>query len=140
MVKELIRNGQALDKFKALVKAQGGDVSCIEKPEKLPSARFVEPVYSTQSGYLEMVNPKTIAEATILMGAGRSKKTDPIDHRVGVYAHCKVGDRVEAGKLLFTIHFEDKEKMDEARYQLLSSIRLSESPVEPLPLFYDVIV
>jgi pyrimidine-nucleoside phosphorylase len=140
IVKDLIKNGKALDKFKVLVKAQGGDVSYIEKPEKLPSARIVEPVNSTQSGYLAMVNPKTIAEATILMGAGRSKKTDPIDHRVGVYSHCKVGDRVDAGTLLFTIHAEDGQKMEQVKDQLLSSIRLSASPVEPLPLFYDVII
>jgi pyrimidine-nucleoside phosphorylase len=140
MVKNLINNGKALDKFKLLVKAQGGDVSYIEKPEKLPTASFLEPVLSSQSGYLAMINPKTIAEATILMGAGRSKKTDPIDHRVGVITHCKVGDHVDAGTQLFTIHAEDRQKVDDVKRQLLSSIRLSAAPVEPLPLFYDVIM
>lgn len=140
IVSDLISNGKALEKLKTLVKAQGGDVSFIEKPEKLPSARVVEPVHSTQCGYLAMVNPKIIAEATILMGAGRSKKTDRIDHRVGVYTHCKVGDFVDAGTLLFTIHAEDEQKINEVKDQLLSSIRFSASPVEPLPLFYDVIL
>lgn len=140
MAENVIRSGQALDKFKQLVKAQGGDVSYIEKPEKLPQAKLIEPVLSTRAGYLSMVNAKTIAEATILMGAGRSKKSDPINHAVGVYVHCKVGDHVEKGEKLFTIHSDNDAQMDDVRKALHSSINFSDSKVTPLPLFYDVIL
>lgn len=136
---EMIGNGRALEKFKQLVSAQGGDVSYIEIPEKLPHAKIIEPVFSTQSGYLSTVNAKSIAEATILMGAGRSKKSDPINHAVGIYTYCKVGDHVAKGQQLFSIHSDDEGILQEVKNRLNSSVSFSEAVVNPLPLFYDVI-
>ena len=86
-----------------------------------------------------MVNAKTVAEAAILMGAGRAKKGDPIDYGVGVLVHCKVGDEIKKGKLLFTIHANDKKKFEQAKNILYSALQVQDSLCEPLPLFYDVI-
>ncbi len=80
-----------------------------------------------------------IGEAAVILGAGRAKKGDPIDHAVGLLVHHKVGDPVQAGDPLFTIYANDPEKLASARVMCLDSLQWSDAPVEPLPLFYGVI-
>ena len=139
LAEQIIKSGDAWKKFRQLVEAQGGDVRVIDQPQLLPHPNIIEPVLSQESGYLSMVNAKTVAEAAILMGAGREKKGDPIDYGVGVLVHCKVGDEINKGKLLFTIHANDKKKSDQAKNILYSALKVQDSPCKPLPLFYDVI-
>jgi len=139
LAEQILKSGDAWKKFRQLVQAQGGDVSAIDQPQLLPHAKIIEPVFSQDSGYLSMVNARTVAEAAILMGAGRAKKGDPIDYGVGVLAHCKVGEEIKKGELLFTIHANDEKKLDQVKTILYSAIKVQDSPCKPLPLFYDVI-
>jgi pyrimidine-nucleoside phosphorylase len=73
------------------------------------------------------------------LGAGRARKGDTIDHAVGIMVHRKVGDRVEQGEPLFTIHANDSDKADSAVIKTLSAYQWSDKPVKPLPLFYGVV-
>jgi len=139
MAEKVLRNGRALDRFKDLVKAQGGDVSYVEKPERLPNARIKEPVLASRSGYLHEINARLIGETVVLLGAGRAKKGDLIDHAVGTIIHHKVGDWVEEGMPLFTIHANHNSTLDEVRKGLLEAHKIREGPTEPLPLFYGVV-
>jgi pyrimidine-nucleoside phosphorylase len=136
MAEKSISDGSALEKLRVLVQAQGGDVSYIDDTTKFPKAAFVEDVKSPQSGYLSEVQARTVGEAAVTLGAGRAKKSDPVDHAVGFLIHHKVGDRVEAGEPLFTIHANDESKLAEAREAGLAAHQFSEVPVERLPLFY----
>ncbi len=131
--------GQGWERFKALVAAQGGDVSYIENPDRLPAAALVETTFADRSGYLKAIHARTVGETAVLLGAGRSKKEDVIDHSVGVVVHHKVGDKVEVGEPLFTIHAAHQATLQEARPRLLEAHVWSDEPVEPLPLFYGVI-
>ena len=70
------------------------------------------------------------------LGAGRAKKTDPVDHAVGFVIHKKVGDKVEKGEALFTVHAEDETKLAEARASVLGAFSFSNEVITPLPLFY----
>lgn len=139
LAEQILKSGDAWKKFRQLVKAQGGDLNVIDQPQLLPHAKIIEPVISQDSGYLSIVNAKTVAEATILMGAGRAKKGDPINYGVGVLVHCKVGDEIKKGKLLFTIHADDKQKLEQVKSILFSALHFQDAPCKPLPLFYDVI-
>jgi pyrimidine-nucleoside phosphorylase len=134
---EAIASGAAFEKFRVLVQAQGGDVTYVDKPAKFPKAKFIEVVKADREGYLALVHARVIGEASVALGAGRTKKGDPIDHAVGFLIHPKVGDRVQKGEPLFTIHADDQGKLMEARQAVLSAFRWSDSPVDPLPLFYD---
>ena len=136
MAEKSIADGSAFEKFRVLVEAQGGDVSYVDDPSKFPHAQYVEVVEASQSGYLAQIQARTIGEAAVGLGAGRARKTDPIDHTVGFIIHHKVGDYVERGDPLFTIHANDKEKMDEARKAVFSAHTISDEAVERLPLFY----
>ena len=132
-----ISDGSAFAKFRQLVVAQGGDVSFVDNPEKLPKAQLVEEVTAPISGYLEQVRAREVGEASVALGAGRAKKGDPVDHAVGLVIHCKVGDRVEAGQPLFTVHASDEKKMNEAKEAVLGAHVIGDLPVPPLPLFYE---
>jgi len=134
-----LHNGQAWERFRALVAAQGGDVSCIEDPKRLPTARFIRQFMAPQAGYLSQIHARLVGEATVILGSGRERKGDPIDHAVGVIIHRKVGDKVDAGDLLFTVHANDENLLETAGKEILAAHRWSETSVEPLPLFYGAI-
>jgi pyrimidine-nucleoside phosphorylase len=137
MAEKAIADGTAFDKFRILVEAQGGDPGYVDDVSKLPQARLVESVKSPWTGWLQQVNARTVGEASVSLGAGRSRKTDAIDHAVGILVHRKVGDRVEKGEPLFTIHANDERRAAEARHQVLSAHVFTDEPVPALPLFYE---
>jgi pyrimidine-nucleoside phosphorylase len=128
---------RAIETFRTLVEAQGGDVSYVDDPDKLPKARHIEVVESPESGYLEQVQARILGEAAVALGAGRTKKGDPVDHAVGFVIHYKVGDKVEKGQPLFTVHANDERLLAEARQAVLAAHRWSAAPVAALPLFYE---
>lgn len=136
MAEAAIASGAALEKLRVLVEAQGGDVSYVDDIGKFPRAKFVETVKAPRSGFVSQVHARAVGEAAVALGAGRTKKSDPIDHAVGFVIHKKVGDRVEAGEPLFTVHANDAAKLAEARQAVLNAYIFSDVKVEPLPLFY----
>jgi pyrimidine-nucleoside phosphorylase len=136
---QLLDSGQAWEKFKALVRAQDGDVDMIEHPERLPRARWVKDVPATGSGYVAGMNAAEIGLTSVKLGAGRAKKGDAIDYAVGLIVHRKVGDPMKAGEALFTIHANDAGKLASAEKRLIGAVEWSDEPVEPRPLFYGVI-
>jgi pyrimidine-nucleoside phosphorylase len=105
----------------------------------LPQARFVKAVTAPRSGYLAGLDAAEIGLTSADLGAGREKKGDPIDHAVGIVVHHKVGEASEAGEALFTVHANDEAKLESARGRLLAAVEWSDTPVEPLPLFYGVV-
>jgi pyrimidine-nucleoside phosphorylase len=119
-----------------LVQAQGGDVSYVDDVSRFPQAKIIEEVKAPQNGSISQVNARGVGEAAVALGAGRAKKSDPVDHAVGFIIHTKVGDKVEKGDLLFTVHANDEEKLAEAREAVLAAHSVSDEDVEPLPLFY----
>ena len=137
MAEKSISDGSAFEKFRVLVEAQGGDVSYVDDLSKFPLAEHVEEVKSPQSGYVSQIQARTVGEAAVALGAGRARKSDPIDHAVGFLIHRKVGDQLEKGDPLFAIHANDRDKLAEAREAILSAHAFSPDPVERLPLFYD---
>ncbi len=134
-----IDDGRAWERFIALVRAQGGDASFVEQPERLPSAPVIQDVVAPRAGYLQTVHARLVGETAVLLGAGRARKGDPIDHSVGIIVRRKVGDQVEAGEPLFTVHARSQAELEEAKRQLLQAVTWTDEPVEPLPLFYGVI-
>lgn len=137
MAEKSIADGSAFEKLIVLVQAQGGDVSYIEDPSRFPRAEYVEVVASPQNGYLAQIQARSVGEAAVTLGAGRAKKSDPIDHAVGFIIHHKVGDKVERGEPLFTIHANDESKLAEARETVLVAHSFSADKIAPLPLFYN---
>lgn len=139
MVEEAIRSGSAWEKFQLLVSIQGGDLDFINQPEKLPKANYIETIVSPVDGYLAGIDAETVGNVSVELGGGRAKKTDKVDFAVGIMIHHKVGEKIKAGQPLFTVHANDRERLEKAKIDLLNAHSWSEKPVIELPLFYDVI-
>jgi len=131
-----LKEGDALAKLKALVQAQGGDLSYVEDPTRLPAAPVIRDIDAPASGYLSKIHARVVGMAAMHLGAGRARKGDPIDHAVGVIAPRKVGDLVERGQPIFRVHARSETALDEAAARLLQACEIVEKPPERLPLFY----
>jgi pyrimidine-nucleoside phosphorylase len=136
---QLLDSGQAWERFKALVRAQGGDVAMVEQPELLPKARLIQDVPAPRDGYIAGVDAAEVGLTSVDLGAGRAKKGDSIDYAVGLVVHRKVGDPAKRGEPLFTVHADDEGRLASAEKRLLGAVNWSDGPVEPLPLFYGVV-
>ena len=104
---DAVESGIAFEKFKTLVSAQGGDVSYVEDVSKFEKAKYVLEFKSKTSGYIEEIDSHAIGEFCMDLGAGRKKKDDDINHKVGVILKKKIGDYVEVGDVLAAIHTDD---------------------------------
>ncbi|MCD4674020.1 MAG: thymidine phosphorylase [Anaerolineaceae bacterium] len=139
MAERALADGSGLEYFRTLVREQGGDVSYVDHPEKLPTASLVEQVLAPRSGWLKAVRAREVGETSVELGAGRARKGDPIDHAVGIMVLHKVGDRVEAGEALFTVHANDAARLAQAKKRLEETVEWSDMICDPLPLFYGVV-
>jgi pyrimidine-nucleoside phosphorylase len=137
LAEKSIADDSAFEKLKVLVKAQSGDVSYVEDTSKFARAKIVEVVKAPRSGFISHVYARSVGEAAVGLGAGRAKKSDSVDHAVGFLIHKKVGDAIQIGEPLFTIHANDADKLAEARGAVLSAFQFSDESVLPLPLFYE---
>ncbi|MFW6184701.1 MAG: pyrimidine-nucleoside phosphorylase, partial [Chloroflexota bacterium] len=132
-------SGEALSRFRQMVAAQGGDVAQVDDPRQLPTAPVIEEVTAPHEGTIAAMNAGALGWAAVHLGAGRQKKGEPIDHAVGFIMPVKVGDRVQKGQPLATIHARDEDALQQARQEILAALEWSEQPVEPLPHFYGTI-
>src|SRR5258706_11637229 len=99
-----LADGSGFAKFRELVAAQGGDVTQVDDPSKLPRAPKVETLRAARTAYVSAIAADQVGIASVRLGAGREKKGDPIDHRTGIVLHAKVGDRVDRGQPYADIH------------------------------------
>lgn len=137
MAEKSLADGSALEKLKVLVSAQGGDVTYIDDISKFERAQIVEVVKASRNGNISQVHARSVGEAAVILGAGRAKKSDAIDHAVGILIHKKVGDVIKTDEPLFTIYANDKNKLAEAREMIVSAFQIRDESVPPLPLFYE---
>jgi thymidine phosphorylase len=97
-------------------------------------------ILSPGAGYLVSVQCEQIGTACVILGGGRERKEDAVDPAVGIMLHKKVGERVEAGEPLATIHYNSKARVAGAKRLLEKSFTIGESaPVEKRPLIHRVI-
>ena len=137
---DLIASGKALEKFRSMVELHGGDPSVVDSPEKLPQAANRFEVTSAKRGYVAAMQCEQIGAASVILGGGRERKEDSIDPAVGIVLHKKVGDRVEAGESLATVHYNVQGKAEAARQLLEASYEFAETPpAKRRPLIHRVI-
>jgi pyrimidine-nucleoside phosphorylase len=131
----MIASGKALEKFKQCVALQGGDKRVIDKPDLLPKAASRVVLASAASGFVASTNCEQFGVALAMLGGGRETKEDHIDHAVGLEFHKRIGDRVEKGEALATIHYNSGTKLGEARHLVAESFEINEEnsrDVKPL--------
>ena len=131
-LEETIASGAAFQKLCEMVKAQGGDISQIEKPELLPKAKYQKEILSPEEGFISEIFAETTGFACMTLGAGRLKKEDHIDHSAGIFLHKKRGDFIQRNEPLATLYTNNNSSLETAANQLKSAFGYSrEKPALP---------
>jgi pyrimidine-nucleoside phosphorylase len=134
-----ILDGGAMEKFVAMIEAQGGDPRVVEEPGRLPQAKFKVPLAAPKEGFVQDVDAMDVALAALRLGAGRVKAEDKVNHAVGVSGLVKVGEQVAAGAPLCMIHADDEKTLAEATELMTEAITFGTKPVHPVKLIDEII-
>ena len=139
MLKRVIDTGQALDKFKEMVKYQHGNDEYIGNPELFTKAKLIIEVKAKQAGYIQTLEAKTLGIVSMKLGGGRQTKDDVIDHSVGIILNKKVGDQCKVGEVLAYIH-ANNEVSDELINELYGAYKIVDFFVEKPILIDEILV
>jgi pyrimidine-nucleoside phosphorylase len=139
LAQEIIASGKAFDRFRQMVELQGGDVSAIDDPSRLPSTDCRVEVPSPQAGYVTAIACEQVGTACVILGGGRERKEDSVDPSVGIVVHKKIGEKVAAGEPLCTIHCHSEAQAARAKNLLAESYTITQAPVTQAPLVHRVI-
>jgi pyrimidine-nucleoside phosphorylase len=137
---DLITSGMAREKFREIVALQGGDVAVVDDPRQLARARQTLDIIAAANGYIASIQCEQLGTAGVVLGGGREKKEDKIDPAVGLVFHKRIGDGVQRGEPLCTLHYNSDGRLCEAK--LLAESAYSIEPEKPkvLPsLIYQII-
>ncbi|MEK7829794.1 MAG: thymidine phosphorylase, partial [Acidobacteriota bacterium] len=137
--RQAITSGAALEKFKAVIAAQGGDARVCDNPKLLPQAAKQQTFTATGSGFVAGIETDEIGRIVMDWGGGRRRLEDKIDYAVGLHLHAKLGEAVKSGEPLVTAHFNDESKLEEMQARLLAAYRIEETPPVPQPIVKAVI-
>jgi pyrimidine-nucleoside phosphorylase/thymidine phosphorylase len=131
---KVISDGSALERFRRLIEAQGGDPEVVDEPARLPQPRRRIDVLAPRSGVVHRLGARAIGMATMLLGAGRARMDSMIDPAVGVVLHRKVGDSVKSGEALCTLLVNDESRLAEVQAIISGSYAIADGPAASEPL------
>lgn len=138
-LKSVVKSSKALDKFKELISAQGGDSEIVNDYTKFAQSKYKVEVKSTKEGYVSKIDAYKIAHACKLLGAGREQVTDDIDYSVGIYLNKKHCEFCKEGEVLYTIYSNDEAKTKLAEKLCNEAFELSSDSPEKCDLIYKII-
>ncbi|WP_010095995.1 pyrimidine-nucleoside phosphorylase [Ornithinibacillus scapharcae] len=138
MLEENLSNGKALEHFKTFLASQGGDATVVDNVELLPKASQQIEVLADQAGTIKTIIADGVGTAAMMLGAGRATKESEIDLAAGIMLHKKVGDAVQEGEALLTLH-TNTDNVDSVVKLIKDSIVITKENVEAPTLIYDMI-
>lgn len=126
LASEMVESGRALEKFRECIRLQGGDPRVIDDVSLLPGARGLAEVKSPSGGFVADINCLDLGIALAMIGGGREKKEDRIDHGVGLEFHKRIGDAVQAGETLATIRYNAEGPVPAAKKMIAASYHIGD--------------
>lgn len=126
LVRKLLSSGIALEKFRHMIEAQGGNPKVVDDFSLLPQSRFKMEVLSPSKGYVIDIDTLGVGNAAMHLGAGRRRIDSEIDYSVGVQINAKIGDYVEKGQSLCTIFYNDENFLAMTRKRLEQAYTVGE--------------
>ena len=139
IARKVLEDGSALEKFREMVRRQGGDDRIIEEPDRMGSSRYSRDVFAERDGFIAEMAAQEIGRASQHLGAGRLRKEDEIDFTAGIRMHVRIGNFVKEGDVLATLYGADSRRLEEAETILEAAIRISSEPVAPPKLIKKII-
>lgn len=138
LAEDALRDGRALNAFKQLITAQGGDASVVDDSRKLPQAKYRIAVKAAESGIVDQIDTNALGLAAMQLGGGRAKKDDILDLAVGLVLHKKLGTPVTKGDTLVTLH-ADTENVDAISNMVRNAYHIGDKAPKKTPLIQEVI-
>lgn len=138
-INEVIENGEALKRFAKMIEMQEGDPEVVKNTDLLPSAGSIVGVKAEAEGYIQSMNTENMGMVALLLGAGRTKKTDIVDPAVGYWLKKRIGDFVKKGDVLADFHVNDRKNLDESIELFKKSVIIGKKPGKKIDLIYNTI-
>jgi len=139
-LEELIDSGKALESFVDFVQWQGGNPEIIANPGLLPGARHIKAVQASSTGYIQKVDAWRVGTASMLLGAGRQRLEDRIDHGVGIMLNRKSGSAVQEGDTVAVLHYNDDGNLAEAFQLVREAFEIGPEPPAPKRMIKKVVL
>lgn len=138
LYEEMISSGKALEKMRQIIEIQYGNPKVLDDDSLLPQAEQQQVVSAKRAGSIQSIDTEAIGHASMLLGAGRLQLDTEIDLGVGVLVHAKIGDTVEEGSPLVTLHFNTAARVDEASAIIERAYKIGEEQIERTALIKTV--
>lgn len=135
----LIQDGSAINKFKEIIIAQGGNPDVVDNPSLLPKANIIEEVKAVKDGFVQEIQAEEIGNIATFLGAGRETKESKVDLSVGIIIKKKVGMPITKGEPIAVIHANNHEKIEIAKERLTKAFRIGLEKTEAKPLIYGLV-
>lgn len=139
MAKGAIDNGLAINKLREMISAQGGNANVVDDYSLFKQPKYTAEIFSECDGYIEHTDAEKIGIASVILGAGREKKGDPIDPSAGIVLKNKTGDYVKKGEPLAVFYTDDEGKIEGAKQEFLDAFTFGNERTQPQKLIYKII-
>lgn len=139
ILEEIISSGKGIEKLKELVEAQGGNPDFVDDTSLFPRAKIIKEVLAIKKGYVKAIKADDIGIAALVLGAGRETKESTVDLAVGVVLHKKIGDFVNIGEAIATIHSNYEEKTIQAEEIIKKAYSIVDEEVFIKPLIKGIV-
>jgi len=138
-VRAALTSGRGLEKFAAIIEAQGGDPRVIDDPSLMPMADREYLVLAPRSGYVARIHAGMVGHAAVVLGAGRDHVDAVIDHGVGIDVFAPEGTQVHEGDPVLRVIYRDAARLDAARARLSAAVEVADAAPTPTPLILETI-
>jgi pyrimidine-nucleoside phosphorylase len=139
MAYEAVSKGHAAERFRQMIRAQGGDGRVVDNPDLLPRAANIQEFRSRSNGFMTRCDAKLLGLASNALGAGRNRMEDLVHPSVGLYLEKKLGDRVKRGEVMCQIHWNDESRLRNAMPLIERAFEIKTRPVRSRPLIHAVL-
>ncbi len=139
LLEDALISGRGAEKLKEMIRAQGGDESIVNDPDRLINVKKIIPVLAKENGTISSIDAQVVGISAMLLGAGRAKKEDFIDPYVGIMMKKRIGDSVEKDEIIADFYVNDESKIDEVIKLFEEAITIGKGKIEKNPLVYGVV-
>jgi thymidine phosphorylase len=138
-VRSALDSGAGLEVFRRCIEEQGGDARVIDDYSRLPTAPRSMEVVAPRSGFIAEMVAGAIGVASMVLGGGRERAEDGIDHAVGIICRVKPGEQVRGGQTVYEVHYRSTTRMLDVLPLLEESFQVSDTPPAEQPLVIEEI-
>jgi len=129
-IDKVIKNGSALEILAEFIEESGGNKELVNNYNLLPKAKYKIEIFSENAGYIKRIKTEKIGKAAMIIGAGRAKKGDEIDHSAGINIFKKVGEKISKNEKIAEIYYNDDKNINESKDMVLNAFELTKEKIE----------